>query len=82
MCQPGYQVTVETGAAPSKGSAADPAVLGRLLGILAGGGDTGAIAKLMDALSRAGITDAAVLTSIFKCSWVLREALTGRSIHR
>lgn len=64
VCQPGYQVTVETGAAPSKGSAADPAVLGRLLGILAGGGNTGAIAGLMDALSRAGITDAAVLTSI------------------
>ncbi len=64
VCQPGYQVIVETGSPPSKGSAADSALLGSLIGILTGRGNNATVASLMDALSRAGISDAAVLASL------------------
>lgn len=64
VCQPGYQVLLETGNPPSKGSPADIALIGSLLGILTGRGNNSSVAGLMDALSRAGITDAAALAAL------------------
>ena len=64
VCQPGYQVLVETGGIPSKGSAADLALLTNLIGILTGTGNSATVAGLADALARAGITNAAVLATI------------------
>jgi len=64
VCQPGYQVVVEAGGPPSKGSAADSAILSNLIGILTGRGNSATVAGLADALAKAGVTNAAVLASI------------------
>lgn len=64
VCQPGYQVIVETGGAPSKGSVADSAILANLIGVLTGKGNNASVAALAGALTKAGVTNAAVLASI------------------
>jgi len=64
VCQPGYQVVLETGVPPSKGSPADSAVVSNLIGILTGKGNSATVAGLADALAKAGITNAAALASI------------------
>lgn len=64
VCTPGYQVLLETGNPPSKGSPADTAFLVNLIGILTGQGNSATVAGLADALAKAGLTNAAALASL------------------